>query len=374
MPVFAGPHLRRLLELARKGRVAPLYLFCGEAAEAREKAAPLLEILSPEAPLEKLDLSEAPLEAFWEALSSGTLFGPRKVLWVEGGERFPEKEIPRLREALSSGLVTLVLQARELSEEAPLYRLADEIGAVVPLVLRKGPGRFLDLLSERLSAEGRHMDRATAEYFLALVGEDYLHFRQELEKLLLYTAGRKTIEREDVEAVVVPPEEAEIFRLAETALLKGPEDARRLLRRLLDRGESPVLILGHLAAYFKRLWLLNFLAQEVPELGALRRYEDFRQRLEKAVRDRWEHPPRVLRVHPYALFRMRALARKLPREFFPAAFSALYALDLAIKRDFQAPERAFFQFFLTLYRLRPGTPFPESRPGAGVFGKARSGP
>ena len=371
MPVFAGPHFRRLLDLARKGRVAPLYLFLGEAAEAREKAAALLAVLSPEAPVERLDLSQTAPEAFWEALSSGTLFGPRKVLWAEGAENLPEEAVSRLREVLAPGLVTLVLQARELSQGAPLYRLADEIGAVVPLALRKGPGRFMDLLSERLSAEGRHMDRSTAEYFLALVGEDYLHFRNELEKLLLYTAGRRTITREDVEAVVVPPEEAEIFRLAETALTEGPEAARTILRRLLDRGESPVLILGHLAAYFKRLWLLNFLARESPELFTLRRYEDFTRKLEEVLRARWEHPPRVLRVHPYALFRLRTLARDLSPDFFPAVFSALYALDLSLKRDFQALERAFFRFFLTLYRLR--SPFPGSRPGAGASAEAPPG-
>ncbi|RUM88688.1 MAG: hypothetical protein DSZ24_02995 [Thermodesulfatator sp.] len=372
MPLFAGSHFKRLLDLARKGRVAPLYLFLGEVAEARERAAPLLAILSPQAPPEKMNLREVPRETFWEALSSGALFGPQKVLWVESGEELSEKEVSRLRKALSSRMVTLILQARDLSEEAPLYRVADEIGAIVPLVPRRGPGRFRDLLSERLAAEGRHMERSAAEYFLALVGEDYLHFKNELEKLLLYTAGRKNILREDVEAVVVPPEEAEVFRLAEKALVEGPEVARALLRRLLDRGEAPALILGHLAAYFKRLWLLSFLAEKAPDLLTLRKYETFRQKLEEVVRAQWTQPPRVLQVHPYALFRMRTLLQGLPQRFFPAVFKALYALDLALKRGFQAPERAFFNFFLTLYRWRSGSPFPKSPPNVEAFLGARS--
>ncbi len=359
MPVFAGPHFKRLLDLARRDRLAPLYIFIGDPQETLDKALRIISIQEEKGALcERLDLSENTLEDLLSALSETGLFGPRKLVLARSGELLVEKEglSSDILKPLSAGTVHLLLLAREFPEAHSLYRFAEEKGAIVPLHLQKGRARLLSELAERLSAEGLTMERPVAEYFLSLVGEDYAHFRNELEKLILYAGGRN-ISRQDVEAIVSPAEEAALFMLGDVLLERGPEAARSLLTRLLDRGEVPPRILAALTTYFKRLWLLAYLLGKRRELLQERRFESFKGPYETLLRETWpERPPAALnRLHPYAAFRLKRHLQDLGEEFFPAVFSALYTLDRALKRDFLAPEKAFYRFFLTVYSLKnPG--------------------
>jgi len=378
MPVFAGLHFRRLVELARKDRLAPLYIFVGEPAEARDKAGRILSVQEERGALiERVDLAETPPDTLPALLSSGGLFGPRRLVLAASGEVLSERPelAPEILRALSPGGVHLLLLAREFPEDHELYRFAEEKGAVVPLALQKGRARFLNELAERLSAEGKSMERTVAEYFLSLVGEDYAHFRNELEKVILHAGERETIRREDVEAVVVPAEEAALFLLGDTLLEKGPEAARGLLRRLLDHGEAPPRIEAALFTYFKRLWLLAHLVSRRPELLRERSFENFRRTLENLLKEVWpDKPPALLsRVHPYALFRLKRHLDNLSEERISEIFEALYELDAALKRDFQAPERAFYSFFLRVYRLRGRAPLKEGSADRPAFAGALPG-
>ena len=371
MPVFAGPHFKRLLDLARRDRLAPLYIFIGDPQETSDKALRIVSIQEEKGALcERLDLSENTLEDLLSALSETGLFGPRKLVLARSGELLVEKEglSSDILKPLSAGTVHLLLLAREFPEAHELYRFALEKGAIVPLHLQKGRARLLTELAERLSAEGLTMERPVAEYFLSLVGEDYAHFRNELEKLILYAGEKRNISREDVEAVISPGEEAALFLLGDVLLERGPEAARALLKRLLDHGEAAPRIFAALNTYFKRLWLLAYLLRDRLELVREKRFEVFRRDYEVLLKETWpERAPAVLaKLHPYAVFRLKRHLTHLRKEFFPAVFTALYALDLALKRDFQQPEKAFYQFFLTVYRLRSPDGLPKVSGGSAV--------
>ncbi|WP_297056928.1 DNA polymerase III subunit delta [Thermosulfurimonas sp.] len=356
MPVFAGSHFRRLLDLARRDRLAPLYLFIGDPQETLEKAGRIVRIQEEKGALcERVDLEEVSPEDLRSLLVSPGLFGPRRLVMVRKAEILAQhkEQISPLLEPLGSGTVHLFLLASRFPEDHPLYTFALERGALVPLHLQKGRARFLAEMAERLSAEGYTMDRQVAEYFLSLVGEDYAHFRNELEKVLLYAGEKERIEKEDVEAVVTPAPETYSYLLGDTLLEEGAEAARGLLRRLLDQGDPPLVILAILENYFKRLWLLAYLFRGREDLLRETRFEVFQRTYAQALRETWpEKVPSLLeRFPPYAAFRVKRHLFGLSPGFFPEVFKALYELDVSLKRDFMAPEKAFYRFFLRVQEL-----------------------
>lgn len=365
MPIFPSQHLKRLVDLARKGRVAPLYLFVGDPEEAYAKASKIVSVLVEKGALyESFDLQEASFEDLMALLSEAALFGPLMVVLVKHGEQLAGKKdiVSRILKSLAPGSRSLCLLAETYPEEDELYRYALEKGVVVPLNLQKGQARFLSDLPHLLSEAGKKMDREVAEYFLSLLGEDYARFRNELEKLILYTGDREIITRDDVEAVVSPDEEAALFLLGDVLIEKGPEVAWGILRRLLEGGEVPARVLKALTTFFKRLWLLHYLLSSKPELLRINRFDAFKSAYENLLKEVWpERPPAVLtKLHPYAVFRLKRHLREFSSETFPKLFYYLWELDLALKKDFRDPYRAFYEFFIRVFELQRRGMFQKS--------------
>ncbi len=353
MPLFPPQHLHRLVDLAKRGRVAPLYLFIGNLEESQGKAQAIWEVLKGQgALLRSFDLRQDPLPEMISALAEGSLFGPRLVILARGGEILEEKEeaSKEIQTILSRGQASLFLMAEKFSEGQILYRFALEYGVVVPLP-KKGPGRLLDEIPEILSRYGKNMEREVAVYFLSLVGEDYLRFRNELEKLMHYTGDRRQITREDVEAVVCPEEEAALFLLGDVLLEKGAEAAWRVFQKLLETGEAWPRILAALATFFKRLWTLEYVRRKHPELFKISKFEGFQKHISQAIKEIWpERPPYILDTHPYALFRLRRHLWRINPEELPLVLKMLWELDTSIKRGLRSPERAFYEFFIRVER------------------------
>jgi len=378
VPVFRPTDLGRLINLASRDRVAPIYLFIGPEEEALAKARKILKVLLQKGALwEQLDLSEDTAEKIPLLLSEAALFGSRKMVLVKKAENLPAS--PELVESIAQKISPegphLFLLAESFPEDHSLYRIAQEKGVILPLAFLKGRKRLLAELPLFLSEANKKMDRATAEYFLSLVGEDYLRFQNEFEKLVLYVGEREVITREDVEAVVSPDEEAALFLLGDRLLDQGPEAARGVLRRLLDTGEDPRRTFAALVTYFKRLWLLHYLLQKAPDLLHLVRYEDFERRYQGLLKETWaEKAPAILaKLHPYAVFRLKRHLRSFSPEIFPRLFYALWELDMALKKDFRDPQRAFYEFFIRVWEIQKRGVFQKSPPGLESFGAVLHG-
>ncbi len=350
MPVFPLQHFKRLVDLAKRGRIAPVYLMLGPQEEVKEKARRLVKVFSESGIfVEFVDLVKEPVERLSTALKEVSLFGPKKVVVVEGAEALSEREDAsrELLSLLESVPVHLVLLCQDFSESSQIYAFALEKGAIVPVGAHKAVYRLLSELPEVLSAEGKRMERSTAEYFVSLVGENYLKFLNELEKLILFVGEREVITKEDVDQVVSPEEEVALFSIGDVLLEKGPEAARYFLLRLLETGEHHLKVLGALYSFFKRLWLIHFLAERHPELRTENRFERFKTLYENILKETWERPPSILsKLHPYAAFRLKKHLKRTNEKFFKGVFHGLWRLDMALKKEFRAPIKAFYEFFI----------------------------
>jgi DNA polymerase-3 subunit delta len=360
MPIFKRQHFSRLLDLAQKRRIAPLYLFVGDVAVARELARKLLaELTSQGALVEEYDLSQDTLVKVRLSLSAPALLG-RKVVFAEASkEVLKPDECETLCALLEAGKEsrTLVLLVPELADEHPLARFAEKLAVLVPLKKSHKPKDFLQFeLPELLAEYGKKMDRSTGELLLELVGDDPAALRQEVEKLALYAGERPVIKKEDVFAVVSPRPEQAPYQLVEALLSRGPEEALKLLRDLVEQGVHYLVFVSTMATFFKRLWLLKYLLTRWEPLLRAKDYHSFRTELEKAKKEVWpEKAPRTIgSVHPYVLFRMKRTAELLTEEKITTTLLRLAAIDQALKSRPVSAEDLFYALFLEIKGLSPG--------------------
>ena len=354
MPVFTPLQISKLIGLAQKNRIAPVYLFIGPEHICKEKAKEIFNVLKEKKAIsETYDLKEK--EEKKEFLNikgyQEGLFGTKKVFFVLGAENLSEKKGEEIVESCKkSTLFTWFFIAETFPEEHPLYKFALEKGAVIPFYTKRKEDFLESELIGTLKQHGKVMDRNTAQLFISLVGEDYNHFKNELEKLVFYVEDKHTITQEDVLSVVVPLESALLYLLGDYIFTETPEKCYHLLQNLLDNKVEPPLILGYLYRFFKRIQIFQEVLKKYPELEKEERYVNFSRKLEELKENPVEELPRIiLETKAYPLFKMKKYLKQIKN--FTPIFEKLHQTDLAIKRDFRNPGKAFYEFFLEIWKI-----------------------
>ena len=368
MPLLKRHHFDKVLEWARKGRIAPLYLLVGDEEIGEELRRRLLATFRDLGHfVEEIDLNEVPFENLLSTLRSPALLG-RKIISLKTAQQLPSEAVEEVLGVLESHRqnLSLVMVLSELVEKDPLSLFAREAGVLLSLPSRRSGDLLRYEIPEMLAAYGKKMDRTTAELLLSLVGEDLSFLRQEIEKLALYAGEASVITADQVRELVSPKPEEAPYTVLEVLFTRGAEEALNLSRELFARGTHPLVLVATFLTFFKRLWLLLELLEEygLPET----KYPAFRQWFLRVRKEFWsEKPPRVMaKIHPYALYRMLPVTKRFKKKDLPRIFSSLARLDGALKRGVPA-EEAFYDFFLSLRALPAPNGPAKNRPFGAIL-------
>jgi DNA polymerase-3 subunit delta len=124
-------------------------------------------------------------------------------------------------------------------------------------------------IRERAQQQGKSLNPEAELLLLNLQGSDLLRLGQEVDKLCIFVGERRDINLEAVEALVGEGRVREIFELTRAVSRRDLQAALSCLRRLLERGEDPLGILGMLARQVRlllRAKLLGIPRQYVSEI------------------------------------------------------------------------------------------------------------
>ncbi|PJF48414.1 MAG: DNA polymerase III subunit delta [Chloroflexi bacterium] len=208
-----------------------------------------------------------------------------------------------------------------LDDAHPLVKLAaDKTGGVVKRYeLPADPVRWI---IERARAKGGDISTQAAQLLSLKINRgnanDRDHFESdsrayllkldnELNKLVSYALGRR-IESRDVELLVQDEDVADIFKFVDAMGARDAEAAYRAMRGLLARGESPLVVLAHIA----RQTRLLIQAKENADLSP-------------------EQLARVVGVHPFVAKKASQQAGRFSLSELEQAHAALLEADFAIK-------------------------------------------
>ena len=353
MPIFTPIQVIKLIDLAKKNRIAPVYLLIGPENICKEKAKEIYEVLREKnSLLEVYNLKDKEeRQIFLETRGyQENLFGIRKVYLILGAENITyekEKEIIKnLNE--KKELFSWFLISENFNENRPLYQYAFENGAIIPFSTKREEDLLESELIMTLKKYGKSMDKSTASLFISLVGKDYHYFKNELEKLIFYTEEKSIITEEDIWEIVAPSEEDALFYLTDRFFHYGPERAYKIVLNLLDRKIEPPKILGHFYKFFKKMQILKEFLEKYPELASEKRYPNFNKKFQELKDNPLGEIPKIIaESHPYALFNIKIHSEKI--KDFNFIFEELFKADLAIKREFKNPGKVFNELFLNMW-------------------------
>jgi len=196
------------------------------------------------------------------------MMSPRRVVIVSQAETLlsPKRESDAAERALAEFstllekpelMTTLVLVASSLDKRTKVYKLLAKHATLVDCGSPGDVAGAARWVKARVDAVGVDIDPAGARALAALAGfperpqnngrtGDVKRLRGEVDRLLLYALGQKTITMDDVRAVAGPAALQDDWAMANAIEDGKAPEALRQLALMLDGGAAPEQVLGQL--------------------------------------------------------------------------------------------------------------------------------
>lgn len=154
-----------------------------------------------------------------------------------------------------------------------LIFVADELNGVRRMgkLLRGQPGAVdfaslndAELYSwarDKFAADGISIDDRSTRYLVEIVGNDLKRLTNEIEKLICASFPSKNINVELIDALVPNRRELTNFELTDRLVRRDGTGAIRVLRKILDDGAEPVMLLGLISYNFRRMMMAASMMQ-----------------------------------------------------------------------------------------------------------------
>ncbi|MFC1928196.1 DNA polymerase III subunit delta [Chloroflexota bacterium] len=139
----------------------------------------------------------------------------------------------------------LVLIESRVSNGNPLFKKLSDKAVVKTFPLLRD-AQLRQWIQSQAKEEGGSISPQAVNLLTKLVGSNLWIMASEINKLILFTSGRR-IEEEDVKIVVSDTQQASVFAMVDAILKFKAEPAGQLLQRLLRTGAAPTYILAILS-------------------------------------------------------------------------------------------------------------------------------
>ncbi len=202
----------------------------------------------------------------------------------------------------------LVLIDREVKSKNPLFNEVADKAKVSSFPLLRGT-KLYQWIQKRVMEEGGSISLQAIDLLAKLVGGNLWIMASEIDKLVLFTSGRR-IDEEDVNSVVSDAQQTNVFAMVDAILESRVGRAEKLLQWLLQRGAT--------SAYL--LLMLSRQVHMIVRAKELRSQGKSKMEIQNK-----------LGVAEFALHKILEQAEKYPLERLKKVYAQLLETDLSIK-------------------------------------------
>ena len=228
----------------------PAYLIHGDdhgrIAERRARLRALAEAESGVGGVEVIEGEASTPEHVAGALNAMTFAIGRRFIIVDGVERWKEKELPPVLEAIAhiAPDTTIALFAREEGRAKTLKQVHDAVtkaGGDIAEESGVKPWELPKWIVAQAAGMGLRLDGDAARALLAHVGDRQQRLLRELEKLALGSDATRSspvaIDAAEIDALTAASNERKVWSLADARVAGDAEGATRLFLALRAQGE-----------------------------------------------------------------------------------------------------------------------------------------
>jgi len=265
---------------------------------------------------------ELNFQDFKDEIQSVSMFDEKKLIILENiikNKSFEENFLVGSKKILDSNDVILFYETREIPEGNPLCKFLKKSAKSQKLKLLEGQKLKIWAKKEFESYQA-NINSAALDQLINYIGNDLWHLSNEIKKLVNFKNKQK-IEAKDVELLVRPKIESDIFATIDSIAAKNKKEALSLIHKHLEKGDSPLYLLAMINFQFR-----NLLMMKSCELGREFYANDMRMLTKK------------FGMHPYVIRKTTQQAKRFSFEELKKIYQKIFQVDLAIKTGKVNPE------------------------------------
>ena len=328
MAILSRDDLRKQL---KRREIAPIYLLFGAETFLRDLAAQTIaEFVLTDSSLREfneteISLNDAPIQHALASAEQLPMIASKRVVKITDVVVGANKNKDNIKEDDENILNAYLSRPAESSVVIFVGDEMDKRRKISKLLIEKSVAVEFGELSDneligwaktKLNDSDTTMDFNAMKMLVGLVGNNVRRLTNEIEKLTTAALPDKIISYELVEELVPNSREISNFDLADKMIEKDAEGSLQILKKILDDGAEPLMILGLISYNFRRIYL----AKELMANGAER------SEVSKVMRLPYGKQQEFLET-----------ARRIDREKLTHIMKRLRDADLAIKTSKATP-------------------------------------
>ena len=265
----------------------------------------------------KLDIGESKnsFEDFYSNLRVNSMFAEKKLIILNnlfqdhppaGG--FQEEFLKEIKNLENLKDIIVVFEKDAVDERNKLFKtLKKEARSQEFNLLRGGPLlAWIDKEFENCKAK---IDPMAKNAFLNCTGNNLWLAENEIKKLSNYKKG-DVVKKEDVELLIRPKIENDIFKTIDALASKNKKQALFLLHKHLDNGDVPLYLLSMIAYQFRNLLIIKELIEKGNQYGNIAKKSG---------------------LHPFVVQKNYYLANQFSSDQLKKIYQKIFLIDLNIK-------------------------------------------
>jgi len=209
-----------------------------------------------------LNLKEKSFEDFRDEFRSVSMFDEKKLIILEGAflsQDFKEKFLKNSKKLLVSEDIILFYERGEIPKGHSLFKFLKKHAKSQEFKLLGGQ-RLKNWAKKELESYGLKIEPEALTKLTDYVGNDLWRMTNEIRKLVNYKKNER-IEAKDVELLIGPRIETDIFKTIDALALKDKKQALRLIHKHLEKGDSPLYLLSMIHFQFRNLLIIRELIE-----------------------------------------------------------------------------------------------------------------
>ncbi len=264
---------------------------------------------------------------FEDEFRQAPMFQEKKLVILKNifsNQEFKNSFLKNSKKFINSNDLILFYEKGEISSNDPLFKFLEKNAKTQSFKLLEGQ-RLRNWAKRELEKHQTKIEPQALEKLLNFVGNNLWTLSNEIKKLITFKNKGK-IEIKDIDLLIRPKIETDIFKTIDALASKNKKQALSLIHKHLEKGESPLYLLSMINFQFRNILIIK--SESTNDIRMLR----------------INNLSKELRMHPYIIKKTMWQARKFTFEELKKIYHKLFMIDYKIKTGKIDPQTALDLF------------------------------
>lgn len=277
--------------------------------------------------LKKIDAFQGEFRIFWQEFSQRAIFTRKKLFFLENlfaNQKFKTEFFKKIEKISQSPNIVVLIEKKEISPNEEFFLKLKKVAKIQKFPLLEGK-TLKQWLKNNFQSYQVEIEERALEKLIEFCGNDTWWLAQEIKKLAAFCRNFETriqpkIKVKDIETMVRPKIETDIFQTVECLARKDKREALKLIIKHLEKGDHPLYLLKMISFQFRNLIVIK--SQII--FGNF----NYSARM-KTVKE--------LKLHPFVIKKSLSLAQHFSFSELKEIYEKIFKTELKIKTGQVSP-------------------------------------